>query len=282
MNNVHQQRPPQSQPAQEQPPPIRITSAGPEQAFFDVAIKGYLDVKGFADAVMKLGVPALDYYVWLTLFQKADSDESGHVQLEEFLEIVPRVLARAAFARADPHDKRHLDVDRFRKALESLGFNLLYTKVMEYYGRADQDKDYTVGFEEFDRILATIAHKEDATFESMLESFKKAVSGDTARDCGIAGVTEKQALAAFEWADSNSDGQLGLRKFVDALHRLGLKMDASHTHILKYFAKVDKNESGHIDKQEFLSIFRSAPVHVPDSQRLKSAMKSAGDIDSLD
>ena len=138
------------------------------------------------------------------------------------------------FNSIDTDRSGHIDQQEFRKACEELSLSLSDEEITRCF-ESDRDRDGRLDFEEYSAFI----------FNRLQRTFRD--------------------------IDKDNTGTIDINELRDVLRRLGTVRQVTDREIRAMFAKVDTNENGEIDFEEFSNFF----AHLPDPSMVSVAQQWA-------
>jgi len=174
-----------------------------------------------------------------------------------------------AFARVDINKDGVLTPDELAATTKALGLNWDEKECSEFISRIDLDGTGKLSMFDFAHVCGAAASKNPkASVEDIIRSSLTSL----AQKREVKAQMREQALKSkmramdkiFKELDTNKDGQLDLAEFTGAIKRFNLSW--SDAEIQDCLGKIDANNNGFIERNEYQAAFYNAAIKNPDLQ----------------
>lgn len=219
---------------------------------FDVNKDGKISCEELRNGLFSSGIKFNDQEV-MTIFAIADLDGDGEISIDEFMALMgastaPTAAAnkqaisfksiddvKSAFRRFDVNSDGHLDRNEFRQLLIATSSGNADAQVDEIFRQADSDGDGKVDYQELIKYMFPASAQ---ALQKLLKSFNNL----------------NDVKSAFKRYDSDGDGHVSKQELQQVMSGF------SDAEVDAIFALGDKDQSGGIDIQEFITLMLpSAP-----------------------
>lgn len=174
-------------------------------------------------------------------------DPAFHIEQAVFRRVVSQLQAshlstQQAFSAFDKDKNGRISKSEFKSALDNLGVKLSPNELDSILRSIDSDRDSGVNYAEFSRKLERFGMTSESEEQQILHTIYESIRrlNYTLHD-------------VFMIFDSDGDGSINRKEFVDCFHKFGLGLTT--VQIEKIAKLVDANSDGNINFEEFRRVF---------------------------